>query len=129
MISLRRPPTFMPGTPSIQPGITLVQSPELWALASRMTQRGEPRGRLEYSTDYLIVGGMPVMNQREAREQQAPAAIAGSLSVNADKLQQEALSKGVEIFRVVNGKLAERWIYIDMVPAMKELGTFPAAPH
>ena len=34
-------------------------------------------------------------------------------------------TKGVEIFRVVNGKLAERWIYIDMVPTMKELGTFP----
>jgi predicted ester cyclase len=34
-------------------------------------------------------------------------------------------TKGVEIFRIVNGKLAERWIYIDMVPTMKELGTFP----
>ena len=30
--------------------------------------------------------------------------------------------KGVEIFRVVNGKLAERWIYMDMAPMMKELG-------
>ena len=47
MISLRRPPTFMPGMPSVQPGMTLVQSPEPWALASRITQSGVPRGRLE----------------------------------------------------------------------------------
>src|SRR5438105_6864826 len=50
MISLRRPPTFRPGTPSIQPGMTLVQSPELCALESRITHSGEPRGRLESNT-------------------------------------------------------------------------------
>ena len=34
-------------------------------------------------------------------------------------------ARGVEIFRVVDGKLAERWVYIDMMPMMKELGVVP----
>lgn len=38
---------------------------------------------------------------------------------------RKCVTKGVEIFRVVGGKLAERWIYIDMVPVMKDLGTYP----
>jgi predicted ester cyclase len=33
--------------------------------------------------------------------------------------------QGVEIFRVAGGKLAERWVFIDRVPLMKELGVFP----
>jgi predicted ester cyclase len=35
------------------------------------------------------------------------------------------VSKGVEIFRVVGGKLAERWVYIDLMPVMKDLGVLP----
>ncbi|MSQ71249.1 MAG: ester cyclase [Betaproteobacteria bacterium] len=35
------------------------------------------------------------------------------------------VARGVEIFRVVGGKLAERWVYIDMMPMMKELGVVP----
>ena len=34
--------------------------------------------------------------------------------------------QGVEIFRVVNGKLAERWVFIDSVPMLKDLGALPA---
>lgn len=34
-------------------------------------------------------------------------------------------TNGVEIFRVVNGKLAERWVFIDMAATMKELGVLP----
>jgi predicted ester cyclase len=36
------------------------------------------------------------------------------------------VAQGVEMFRVVNGKLAERWVFIDMMPMMKELGVVPA---
>jgi predicted ester cyclase len=32
---------------------------------------------------------------------------------------------GVEIWRVANGKLAERWVFIDMAATMKELGVLP----
>lgn len=35
-------------------------------------------------------------------------------------------SKGVEIFRVVDGKLAERHVLIDRVPMLRELGILPA---
>ncbi len=34
-------------------------------------------------------------------------------------------SRGVEIFRVVGGKLAERWVYIDRIPMLRELGILP----
>ena len=34
-------------------------------------------------------------------------------------------NQGVEIFRVVGGKLAERWVFIDRVPMLKELGVLP----
>jgi predicted ester cyclase len=34
-------------------------------------------------------------------------------------------SQGVEIFRVANGKLAERWVFIDQLPIMRELGIIP----
>ncbi len=34
-------------------------------------------------------------------------------------------SRGVEIFRVVNGKLAERWVYIDRIPMLRDLGIVP----
>ena len=34
-------------------------------------------------------------------------------------------TNGVEIWRVANGKLAERWVFIDMVATMKELGVLP----
>lgn len=34
-------------------------------------------------------------------------------------------NQGVEIFRVIGGKLAERWVFIDRVPMMKELGILP----
>jgi predicted ester cyclase len=34
-------------------------------------------------------------------------------------------TNGVEIFRVADGKLAERWVFIDQVPMMKELGVIP----
>jgi predicted ester cyclase len=34
-------------------------------------------------------------------------------------------AQGVEIFRVENGKLAERWVFIDQVPAMREVGLLP----
>jgi len=32
---------------------------------------------------------------------------------------------GAEIWRVVNGKLAERWVFVDQLPMMKELGIIP----
>lgn len=35
------------------------------------------------------------------------------------------VSHGVEIFRVVGGKLAERWVFIDQLPMMRELGVIP----
>jgi predicted ester cyclase len=35
------------------------------------------------------------------------------------------VNEGVEIFRIVGGKLAERWVYIDRVPMMKELNVLP----
>lgn len=35
------------------------------------------------------------------------------------------VARGVEIFRAVGGKLVERWVYIDMMPMMKELGVVP----
>jgi predicted ester cyclase len=35
------------------------------------------------------------------------------------------VNQGVEIFRVVGGKLAERWVFIDRVPMLKELGVLP----
>jgi predicted SnoaL-like aldol condensation-catalyzing enzyme len=38
---------------------------------------------------------------------------------------KQHVMKGVEIFRVVGGKLAERWVFIDMVPFMKDLGVLP----
>src|SRR5258707_11909045 len=38
MISLRRPPTFMPGTPSFQPSITGVQSPDADWVFTRIAQ-------------------------------------------------------------------------------------------
>jgi predicted ester cyclase len=34
---------------------------------------------------------------------------------------------GVEIWRVANGKLAERWVFIDMLAMMQQLGA--AVPH
>ena len=34
-------------------------------------------------------------------------------------------SQGVEIFRVANGKLVERWVFIDQLPVMRELGIIP----
>jgi predicted ester cyclase len=37
-------------------------------------------------------------------------------------------SQGVEIFRVANGKLAERWVFIDQLPIMRELGIIPNIP-
>jgi predicted ester cyclase len=38
--------------------------------------------------------------------------------------------QGVEIFRGVNGKLAERWVFIDQLPMMRALGVVPTpAPH
>ncbi len=33
---------------------------------------------------------------------------------------------GVEIFRVANGKLSERWVFIDQLPMMQELGVVPS---
>ena len=35
-------------------------------------------------------------------------------------------SQLVEIFRVKNGKLSERWVFVDMMPMMRELGVLPA---
>jgi steroid delta-isomerase-like uncharacterized protein len=32
---------------------------------------------------------------------------------------------GVEIFRIANGKIAERWVYIDMMPTLAALGVLP----
>lgn len=37
-------------------------------------------------------------------------------------------TNGVEIFRVANGKLAERWVFIDQLPTIRELGLLPM-PH
>jgi len=34
-------------------------------------------------------------------------------------------TNGVEIFRIAGGKIAERWVFIDQVPMMKELGILP----
>jgi len=34
-------------------------------------------------------------------------------------------TNGVEIWRVAGGKLAERWVFIDMAATMKELGVLP----
>ncbi|MFM9968864.1 MAG: ester cyclase [Burkholderiales bacterium] len=34
-------------------------------------------------------------------------------------------SRGVEIFRVRQGKLCERWVYIDRMPMLRELGIIP----
>lgn len=34
-------------------------------------------------------------------------------------------SQGVEVFRGREGKLAERWVYIDQLPIMRELGVLP----
>ena len=34
-------------------------------------------------------------------------------------------NQGVEIFRVANGKLIERWVFIDQLPVMRELGVIP----
>ncbi|HVA26227.1 MAG TPA: ester cyclase [Chloroflexota bacterium] len=34
-------------------------------------------------------------------------------------------SQGVEIFRVANGKLVERWVFIDQLPVLRELGIIP----
>lgn len=34
-------------------------------------------------------------------------------------------SQGVEVFRGRDGKLAERWVYIDQLPIMRELGVLP----
>ena len=31
-------------------------------------------------------------------------------------------TQGVEMFRVVGGKLAERWVFIDMIPMLKDTG-------
>lgn len=38
---------------------------------------------------------------------------------------RQFVSHGVEIFRVVDGKLAERWVFIDQLPMMRELGVIP----
>jgi predicted ester cyclase len=38
---------------------------------------------------------------------------------------RQFVNNGVEIFRVAGGKLAERWVYIDRIPMMKELGVIP----
>lgn len=35
------------------------------------------------------------------------------------------ISQGVEIFKLANGKLAERWVFIDQIPIMRELGIIP----
>ena len=35
-------------------------------------------------------------------------------------------SQLVEIFRVANGKLIERWVFVDMLPMMRELGVLPS---
>lgn len=35
-------------------------------------------------------------------------------------------SQLVEIFRVANGKLIERWVFVDMMPMMRELGVLPS---
>jgi len=45
--------------------------------------------------------------------------------MGASPTGRKFVAKGVEIFRVVGGKLAERWVYIDMMPMMKELGVVP----
>jgi predicted ester cyclase len=34
-------------------------------------------------------------------------------------------SQGVEVFRGKDGKLAERWVYIDQLPIMRALGVVP----
>ena len=34
-------------------------------------------------------------------------------------------TNGVEIWRVANGKLAERWVFIDMIATMQHLGAVP----
>ena len=34
-------------------------------------------------------------------------------------------SQLVEIWRVVNGKLAERWVFVDMMPMLRGLGVLP----
>jgi steroid delta-isomerase-like uncharacterized protein len=34
---------------------------------------------------------------------------------------------GVEIFRIANGKIIERWVFVDMVPMMRALGVIPPA--
>jgi predicted ester cyclase len=35
-------------------------------------------------------------------------------------------SQGVEVFKGKDGKLAERWVYIDQLPVMRALGVVPA---
>lgn len=34
-------------------------------------------------------------------------------------------TRGVEIFRVIEGKLAERWVYFDRIPMLRDLGLIP----
>src|SRR5579883_445998 len=38
---------------------------------------------------------------------------------------QHLESQGVEVFRGRDGKLAERWVYIDYLPIMRTLGVIP----
>jgi len=56
----------------------------------------QPRGRLDYTTNVVIVGGLPVLSARGAAN--SPLANKGTeLIRNAEKVQREALEKGIEV--------------------------------
>ena len=55
------------------------------------------------------------------------ARISGHITHKNDFMGVPATGKqlptnGVEIFRVANGKLVERWVFIDQLPTIRELG-------
>jgi hypothetical protein len=56
----------------------------------------QPRGKLDYTTDMVVVGGIPMLTARGASE--APIANKGTeLLRNAEAVQREAMQKGIEI--------------------------------
>jgi len=56
----------------------------------------QPRGKLDYTTDIVVVGGLPVMTSRGSAND--PLANKGTdLIRNAEKVQREAIEKGIEI--------------------------------
>src|SRR5215471_1890691 len=61
MVSLRRPPTFIPGIPSFQPAITGVQLPDCWAVETRIAQSGWPRPGSRLESNLLpLLASQPV---------------------------------------------------------------------